>query len=764
MIKRLDLADYGKFRKESLHFGPFTVITGPNEAGKTTVFDALFDAVCAESRHEGRPAWKNLAGRYGALRKAEIGWEEGFDPVKLADDEFLEIFAVRAGETSVNAAGGKSWESAAEARLLNSGLNPAQFAAAMVDKAESARKGSLKSRAKELNKELKALEPELAELKAKKDAIFGGEAEVERLEAELKTRRAALEAKLEELKTLRGRMEGLSMSCRLAAAEAGLKALRELRETREELQRLVMFSQNETPAYKALLAEQAERDRAVAGAEAALAEKKAAADAAKAALDALVAKQPVARKQRETALALSEKIKTYVSAPPKVTQYVVPPLRYGIWAGAAALAAFVAWSGRNTGAYAAAGVIVAAGVWVGVKLSIKEKLSGHTKDEDKSFLDLLEAEWTTVSDEKMLRADIEAARGYFSGAAAAAAALTDSIKPRSDEYAGLEGGLKAAAKTLNELKAAADDAAARAGGWLKERGCASEEEYQSKLAEHGRLVAHAGDIMERVRIFKDRYQCSEDDQIRDRLLMEKDALDHKGVDPGKADEPELERLKAREGAMLEEIRGLEAAASGVEAGIEKARAVAGAKLEGLPGRINAIEARMAAAHEELADLDLHAQGYMLAAEVFGRLAEKSTAAFDDLSRQVTATLSRALPESEASFGSFDAGEAGMKDAGGKVRPVKYLSSGARDLFMLAARLMMARKAREGADGTVYPALIVLDDPFYTLDHARTLAAMRLLAEFQGTTGWQVIIFTKDFTLADTAREAGISGITEQKLI
>ncbi len=764
MIKRLDLADYGKFRKESVHFGPFTVITGPNEAGKTTVFDALFDAVCAESRHEGRPAWKNLAGRYGALRKAGIEWVEGFDPVKLGDDEFLEIFAVRAGETSVNATGGKSWESAAEARLLNSGLNPAQFAAAMTDKADSSRKGSLKSRIKEINKELKALEPELAELKAKKDAIFGGEAEVERLEAELKTRRAALEAKLDELKGLRARMEELSMSCRLAAAEAGLKALRELRETREELQKLVKFAQNETPAYKALLAEQAERDRAVAASEAALGEKKAAADAAKAALDALVARQPVARKQRETALALSDKIKAYVSAPPKVTQYVVPPLRYGLWAGAVALAAFVAWSGHNKAAYAAAGVIVVAGVWVGVKLSIKEKLSGHTKDEDKSFLDLLDAEWTTVSGEKMLRADIETARSFFSKAAADASALTDSIKPKSDEYAGLEGGLKTAAKTLNELKSDAADAAARARDWLKQRGCSSEDEYQAKLAEHGRLVAHAGDILERVRIFKDRYQCSEDDQIRERLLMEKDALDHKGVDPGKADEPELERLKAREGAMLGEIRGLEAEASGVEAGIEKARAVAGARLEGLPGRINAIEARMAAAREELADLDLRAQGYMLAAEVFGRLAEKSTAAFEELSKQVTFILTRALPESGASFGSFDAAEAAMKDAGGKARPVKYLSSGARDLFMLAARLMMAKKAREGADGTLYPALIVLDDPFYTLDHGRTLAALKLLAEFQKTTGWQVIILTKDFTLADTARDAGITGITEQKLL
>ena len=74
MIRRLELPDFGKFRKTGLDLGPFTIITGPNEAGKTTVFDALFDALCAESRHEGRPLWKNLAARYGALRKAELVW------------------------------------------------------------------------------------------------------------------------------------------------------------------------------------------------------------------------------------------------------------------------------------------------------------------------------------------------------------------------------------------------------------------------------------------------------------------------------------------------------------------------------------------------------------------------------------------------------------------------------------------------------------------------------------------------------------------
>ena len=97
-----------------------------------------------------------------------------------------------------------------------------------------------------------------------------------------------------------------------------------------------------------------------------------------------------------------------------------------------------------------------------------------------------------------------------------------------------------------------------------------------------------------------------------------------------------------------------------------------------------------------------------------------------------------------------------------MRKIEQLSSGARDLFMLAARLTMAKKARTAVGGTVSPALLVLDEPFYTLDTDRTQAALKLLAAFQKGTGWQIIILTKDGTIAHAARSAG-APVTEVEL-
>ncbi|MDD5210739.1 MAG: AAA family ATPase [Elusimicrobiales bacterium] len=754
MIKRLRLTDFGKFKERELKFGPCTVITGPNEAGKTTVFDALFDALCAGCRHEGRPAWKNLAGRYGALRRAELEWEEGFSPAAFDDAEFLELFAIRAGETSVNAANGKTWETVAEARLLNAGLNPAQLAASLIDKADSSRKGSLKARIKELNKLIELRGPELAAYKARRDAIFSGEAETARLEAELKARNAVLDEKRAQQRALANTQEELAMACRLASAEAGIKALRALKETSSELAALAKFEKNEAPAYRALNQEYQDRQRDAASAGAALGEKQAVLAAAKASLDRLVARMPVLKKQVETAAALSSRLTVFFSAPPKVTLTVSLPARFGIWAAALALAGFVAYSGGGAGAYAAAAAIVAAGAWAGLKLSVKETLSPHTPDEIKVFLDGLAAEWTTISEEK-LPSGLEEARAYLAKAGADAAAAADSLKSRSAEFSDLEVGVKLAARSLEEQHASAAEAKAKAAEWLKERGCASEDEYQGRVTAYEKLSAKLSDIEQRVALFRQKTGAASQEELKDRLFMDKEALDQKGVNPSKTDEAELERLKARASVMGKEVHSLEAEAAELKAALKTVQAVAGAKLEGLPEHINRAENDLAAARDEISGLELQAQGYMLAAEAFNKLAEKSTVAFDALAKEVSSALDGALPGPEARFGSFDAAEASLKDAGGRLRPVKFLSSGTRDLFMLAARLMMAKKARTAPDGQVAPALLVLDEPFYTLDPAREGAALGLLAAFQKTTGWQIIILTKDAAVAPKAAEAGL---------
>ena len=550
MIKRLRLTDFGKFKERELEFGPCTVITGPNEAGKTTVFDALFDALCAESRHEGRPAWKTLADRYGALRKAQLTWKG--EPFSFGYEEFLEIFAIRAGDAGVNAVGGRSWETAAENRLLNAGLNPAGLAAALIDKAESTRKHTAQARLKELRKLIKAREAELEEYKGKRDAIFAGEAETARLEAELKEHSAGLHGRQAELSAINAQVEALSEACRLQAALDGIKALRDFEETSGGLERLAGFETNDIPVYRALMAE--ERERAIASAEAAIAERRAAAAAARAAAGQLAEREPILQRQVETAASLLAKVAAFAAAPPKLVLTVVKPMRYGIWAGALALALFVAFSGGKALAYAAAAAIAAAGAWVGFKLSIKETQVAHTPEETKAFLDGLGVEWAMVSPDP-LPPDMEAARAAFAKPAADHAALVEAYNAKAAEVGDLEAGIAPLEANLAEAKRAAQEAAAGAESWLQGRSCATEDEYQAKLAERAKLASRAADLRERLKVFRLRYACEDDGQLKDKLFTEKEALDRKGVDPAKADEQALERLKQQAAGGRAQPRG-----------------------------------------------------------------------------------------------------------------------------------------------------------------------------------------------------------------
>ena len=120
-----------------------------------------------------------------------------------------------------------------------------------------------------------------------------------------------------------------------------------------------------------------------------------------------------------------------------------------------------------------------------------------------------------------------------------------------------------------------------------------------------------------------------------------------------------------------------------------------------------------------------------------------------------------LPEAHAEFRGFEAAGAAVTDAAGLTRPVRNLSSGMRDLFMLAARLTIARRSRLGPEGLA-PALLVLDEPFYTLDPERERLALKLLGNFHKSTGWQIIILTKDAGLPAAAKAESLA-VTEVSL-
>lgn len=760
MIKRLGLTDFGKFRAVSLELGPFTVISGANEAGKTTIFDGLFQALC---KHNGvKSCWKNLQERYGEARQAVPFWEPPDSMLQFDDAEFLEIFAIRAGDTSVRAATadqkkGSSWAAAAENALLNAGLNPAKIAEDLYAETTAKGKASLNARAGQVKNAMAKCEAELAQFKAKRDAILAGEADTARLAADKAERTRALAALNADLTQKRAEVETLEAACRLAKALAGINQLREFKRLKEETAKLSMYERSEIAGYRVLLGAKAEAEARVKATEAAIHEKEASIQALQAALEELNNNEAALNARRSYAAMLLPKLDAYAATPPEIVITVNWKLRAGIWTGGLGLAVLAALSGRNIGAYIAAVLVLGAAAFAGFKASIVETLTPQTPEQVSAFLARLAGEWQNACGYAMDATSIEAARSFFAQPAAAYEANYNVLLTREAELPVLNGGLAAAQAQLEADKAAVERQAEAAAAWLKDKGCASEEEYSKKVSDYALLAAQAADKENLIAVVCRQYGCGSEDELENRLFTEKEAFERKGADPALADEEKLARLKRKAEAAAGEIAAADKELGAVDKALAVASAAAGAHMEGLPEGINACQTLLAEQADELAGFELQKEAYAMAAGVFYKLAENSKAVFAALGNEVAGMMAAVLPAAKVEFNNFEPGEAAMADAAGHMRPLASLSSGTRDLFLLAARLAIAKKAR-AIEGGYAPALLVLDEPFYTLDQARTQAALALLAAFHKETNWQVIILTKDLYVAEEAARLGASEI------
>lgn len=212
-----------------------------------------------------------------------------------------------------------------------------------------------------------------------------------------------------------------------------------------------------------------------------------------------------------------------------------------------------------------------------------------------------------------------------------------------------------------------------------------------------------------------------------------------------------EALRARAAALRERLDELDELT-----GREREKAAA---LSAGAGEMAELTARIAAAGRRAAALELDRRAAGIAASLFARIADESTAALDELSADIgaryAAVAGTAAPQpSPVTLVALEE-EPLIVDASAVARPAGQLSQGTRDAYGLAARLALAERTqlvRGGGD----PGLLILDEPFQALDATRTARALRLIARFQEHTGFQIVVMTADerVALAVAGRFAG----------
>jgi len=120
---------------------------------------------------------------------------------------------------------------------------------------------------------------------------------------------------------------------------------------------------------------------------------------------------------------------------------------------------------------------------------------------------------------------------------------------------------------------------------------------------------------------------------------------------------------------------------------------------GLPEKIVAYENGILEKENRLHEIERELRASRIAQEIFESIAEDSDEMLGELSREVSVTFSSLTEEGrQANLKDYSVKTAGVTDSGGGEREKEFLSAGTRDAFVLAARLVLARKSGSGKKG------------------------------------------------------------------
>jgi len=309
----------------------------------------------------------------------------------------------------------------------------------------------------------------------------------------------------------------------------------------------------------------------------------------------------------------------------------------------------------------------------------------------------------------------------------------------------IEADLQKKEKLLNDYKKKTSDVGEKVREqkqkkeeWLRQKNVKDRDEYVGRVNVYRESYKTLKDWEKKLSEYLAGNNCSSAVELKTLCAQKMIIFDEQNIPAAGKPEDErrknkrlLEEYKAKCDALRNELSALQKKA-GEESGFLKG------SLGPIPDMIVEKEKEAGKIKDAIRQLELEREGALLALEVFTGLSADIGRMFNELALEVKNQYSLIFPEARnMSMASLNTETVTMSDAGGMERPVDLLSSGTRDSFLFAARLALAKKACE-KDG-----ILVLDEPFLSLDCDRQKRALAMLRRFQEETNYQIILLTKD---------------------
>jgi len=738
MIKSLRLENFGRFHKNTFTFAPVTVFAGNNETGKTTLFDALLDAI--SSPKANAEYGKILVKRYGKDRK--VFPESDGEPLSIADKDFMNLFAVRSGTISLEIEENSQWMNQVKASLFSGGVDPGAIVKELNETIESKAKGTLRREEMTITADLENLKDEKERNETIRQECF----EDEKRMAGAENRMAQAREKIARLEEAQGELEKSLKQQNLLREEKTLKEtlsnISERRRKKDELDKYSRFDPVILESLKKLETE-ARRFGTEADKAAALEE-----DARRALADCTEEKS---RLEAEKSHGDPERILAGLLKDNILQQEKLVSIKTRrIWrkpflvaAGLFLIAGIVAFflTPHNW-------VILAAAL--GAAILCISIASTRQSWEDKSALDealrAAREKWKkeTGQDPGPNYGDVLAA---FDKAAEKSRAVAEGYARAAARAAELEQKVNAFALQKKQANDSTDAAQRQMRSRLEEAGTTDIAGYIACLETKKNTLERCRELDVKLKNTLAEHGAASHSELEDSINRKISEISG-NITEEELKAPELrvkENLLRETKANLEVLRREEMENLG---SFSKELGTIGERLRGLPEKIADCEKGIGERENRLAEINRHLRAAKIAQELFASIAEDSSLMLEGLSSEIGVLFSTMTETARAvSMGNFSMANVNVDDAQGTSRDSSFLSAGTRDAFLLAARLVLARKSLDSGAR----AIIVLDEPFLALDKPRTGRALSILKEFQRETLWQLVLFTKDEETVNQAR-------------
>jgi DNA sulfur modification protein DndD len=715
LIKKLSLKNFGKFREASFDFKEITLFYGENESGKTTLFDAIMlkttDIKSKSKSKEGREL-----KRYDGSIEPEISLEtDGQETIPY--EIFFNIFAIRAGEISLDFNDDKFSEEITK-KILESEVSLKEFMEKVKKKADT-NDGKLV-----LNKEKIELKKELEENRNEKQEAEKKLNEIKKLEIELREKENELqrmneekeekERRLKELETARERLDKAKELKRLSddynnivelenkKEELGrypeidetklssfLEKNKELTSLKEEIKKLNDFKKNYST----------ERDKK---------------------------KEKISGIGLELDPSKIERLKLNLK---NIERFEVINWILMIISVLIALAFLFFLNQLKLFSIITfiLGLFLSLFVFFSIRFFVKSQ---------KSEIELI------LFKEPQKKSSIKDLKQQFYKFIEEFNFSKRMIEETSKEIEEKENKIKECDLQIEEKNSRIQKLEKEIKDYLLENKANSFEEILERRGKIKELRNYIAALEERIKKSMQGYQDAGNEREFEAYLRRKiKDLEDEGISIREYDEVRFRKISSENGKLKVEIEEISKRISETEKEIAEKKG----KLSGLNESIEkykSLEKEIEEKEKRLDEIKKQQLAYGKILSILEEIEIDATYKFNQIANEISNEFSEFFPHfKNVKINSLEKLDLELKDISGVQRKFGFLSTGTKDIFLLAFRILLAKMVNRGN-------FLIFDEPFLSLDEKRIDTMLNILKKFHDNYKWQLIFFTKDRTLKE----------------